>query len=188
MRWKACRPPAAAVTLPLSVWSQTRYLSRNLSPPWQLNKLFFSPPLSLNADSQTGSCTNFSRRVFSLAGCPGPPLTCAKKSLSSVVLSFWRWLGVGDGTRWAASRFQPCLDCHIVWPCMSESTESSACPEWHHAPCQLTSAQPGKMCAKKKKKKLQKMFPKLSQNLSKKTVENIPSISSNSQSEVKKKI
>ena len=58
---------------------------------------------------------NFSRRALSLAVSPGPA-NVRKEKFSLDVVSFWRPLGVGDGA-WldgAASRFQPCLDCHIV--------------------------------------------------------------------------
>lgn len=117
-------------------------------PPWQLNKLFFKYDAS-----QTHSCTHFSRLVVSLGWLSRARYRAQRKVFPP--FSFWRRLQVGDGARLdgAASRFQPCLDCHIVWPCMSESTESSACPESHHAPVSLPKTYPkcaqklAKMCA-----------------------------------------
>lgn len=105
-------------------------LSRNFVASLTAQRTFFK--LYVIADSQTDSCTNFCASSLSIPG----PLTRAKTASPLVRVSFWRLLEVGDGARLrgAASRFQPCLDCHIVWPCMSESTESSACPARHHAP------------------------------------------------------
>lgn len=140
LSWKVCRP---AATLPTCRFS--------------LGYLFIflqTLPLKLSR-AQSSPVSLFCPRSGNLR----------KRKSCPFVVSFWRRLGVGDGARsnGAASRFQPCLDCHIVWPCMSECTESSACPVTHHAPDNLPKNLPEK-CAKRCRKWASKTFPQFLQN------------------------
>lgn len=132
---KARRAPAAAATLPLSESLIQNPKTPCHKPLWQINNL------CVPAASLSHSNPNFSRPELCLRSGPAGVRT---ENFPFVVVSFWRRLGVGDGARsnGAASRLQPCLDCHIVWPCMSESTESSACPQSHHAPANLPKSSP----------------------------------------------
>lgn len=78
------------------------------------------------------SCANFSTRMFSR----GEKFSfCARYDFYCLFGCVWRRRSEMErGWSAAAKRFKPCLDCHILWACMSESTKSSGCSEWHHAP------------------------------------------------------